>query len=92
VLGAWLALDGHFPSTDRIGYADTTFSYTPGNWPHNLAHRVHARLISVAGEDGIYDTTDDRVLSSGGGQDPVDQGGEASEPAAELIIMPKSPP
>ena len=95
VLGTWLALDGGYPSTDRIGYGDTTFSYTPGTqgkWPHNLAHRNYCRNISVAGEDGIFDTVDDRVLCSGGGQDPFNQGGEPSVPSTELIIIPKSPP
>jgi len=89
VVGTWLALDGKYPSTDRIGFADTTF---PGNWPRILAQRVYGRNLSVAGEDGIYDTIDDRVLISGGGQDPRDQGGEASQPSAELLIVPKSPP
>jgi hypothetical protein len=89
VVGTWLALDGRYPATDRINFGDTTF---PGNWPRIGAHRAYSRSLSVAGEDGIYDTTDDRVLISGGGQDPRDQGGEASEPAAEILIAPQSPP
>jgi len=92
VMGTWLALDGKYPSTDRVGFADTTFSYTPGAWPATNAIRIYPQLLALAGEDGIFDTPDDRVLLCGGGQNALQRGGEASEPAAEILVTPKSPP
>ncbi len=88
VIGCWLALDGKLPSHDRIGFADVQ----PAIWAHNAVNRVYTALVAVAGEDGIIDTTDDRILFTGGGQDGLDFGGEASVPSCELAIIPQSPP
>jgi hypothetical protein len=86
VVGTWLALDGKYPATNRIGFADTDV----GTWPTIQSRRVYPQLIALAGEDGIFDTVDDRVLLCGGGQEMLDRGGEVSEPAAELVIIPTS--
>ena len=86
VVGTWLTLDGKLPTTDRIGFADID----PGIWPSSKAHRIYPRLITVAGEDGIINTPDDRVLFTGGGQSALDFGGEVTAPSAEVLLLPKS--
>lgn len=87
VVGCWLALDGKLPSHNRIGFGDVD----PIIWAHNNADRTYVALVAIAGEDGIVNTTDDRVLFTGGGQNGLDFGGEASVPSSELVIIPQSP-
>ncbi len=89
VVGTYLAVDGKYPTTDRIGFADVPFPPN-GTWGIVIAHRLMASLIATAGEDGVYDTVDDRVLHIGGGQEPDGSGGEPSAPSAEVFIMPLS--
>jgi hypothetical protein len=87
VVGTWLALDGKLPGHDRVGFGDTEVQ----RWGHIKTNRVYAALIGAAGEDGIINTPDDRVLMTGGGQDGIDYGGEPSEPSSELVLIPKPP-
>jgi hypothetical protein len=83
IFGTWFSLDGDLPNTDRIGYGDTPL----GEWAHNNVNRCFPKLISLAGEDGIINTIDDRVLACGGGQDHQ-SGGEATQPSAEVVLIP----
>jgi len=89
IVGTYLALDGKLPTTDRIGFGDTLFP-PAATWAIVIAHRVWVELIALAGEDGIHDSVDDRVLHVGGGQEPDGSGGEPSAPSSEVLIMPRS--
>ncbi len=90
VIGCWLTLDGAMPSTDRSFYGSTP----PSRWARRVgATRNWAKLVPVAGEDGIVYSTDDRVLLTGGGNeygDAINVGGEPTSPSCEILIMPGS--
>jgi len=76
-------MDGKFPDEDLIGFGETPLNeYAKIN-----ANRCHPKLLALAGEDGMIDTPDDRVLFCGGGQDFID-GGEATQPSAEVLLIP----
>jgi hypothetical protein len=91
VIGCWLLLDSVLPTTDLSGYATTQ----PPLWGRRVgATRVWHRMTSTAGEDGITNSPDDRVIIVGGGNeygDAINVGGEPTSPSAELVILPGAP-
>ena len=61
----------------------------PARWAKpKAAPRVFHRNIQLAGEDEIMNTSDDRILLSGGGNDYTTQGGEPASPSAEILLPP----
>ncbi len=89
VVGTWLACDGLIPTgvVDPNGLLVGFGDIPPGNWAHNKANRVWGRLLAIPGVNGLPGDLDDRVLFTGGGQDP-NNGGEPSFPSTELFIIP----
>jgi len=94
VIGCWFTLDGQIPvpglepSEFLNGFGDFR---TPSRWARNVAPtRIFCHNLRVAGEDGVIDTPDDRLLLTGGGLDYPQVGGEPSAPSAELLVIPGS--
>jgi hypothetical protein len=89
IVGYWFTLDGFIPleNTDNLG---TT---SPERLARNQAgRRIYCQNVAVAGEDGLIDTFDDRVLLTGGGRNYFALGGEPATPSAELLIPPRTAP
>ena len=83
--GTWLALDGFIPTTTLDNFGDTPF----GNFAVMKGEvRLNGKLISIAGQDGIDDTFDDRVLFTGGGTNFITGGGEPTFPSSEILLVP----
>jgi len=84
-IGCWLTLDGAIPTT-----SDANLGTTSSNrWAMQVAEvRVWCVNTPVAGEDGIINTVDDRVLLTGGGvlysPDSLSVGGEPATPSTEV--------
>ncbi len=85
VIGTWFAIDGLFPDTTIDGFGDTPLAEFA---VMRAGERAWTRITPIAGEDGIDDTVDDRVLFAGGGSDPFGPGGEPSFPSSEILLMP----
>ena len=50
--------------------------------------RVYPVNLAIPGQDGIINTTDDRILLAGGGSDGRFVGGEPAAPSAEIFLPP----
>jgi len=92
IIGCWVTLDGKIPApgltpdTFLNGFGDLR---TPARWAKNVAStRIFCHNMRVAGEDGVIDTPDDRMLLTGGGLDYFQIGGEPTAPSAELLVIP----
>ena len=92
IIGCWVTLDGKIPTpgltpdTFLNGFGDLR---TPARWAKNVAStRIFCHNMRVAGEDGVIDTPDDRMLLTGGGLDYFQIGGEPTAPSAELLVIP----
>lgn len=87
IIGTWLALDGSIPDNDDVGFADTAI----GDFAElRSVNRLWSTLIAIAGQDGIDNTVDDRILFAGGGQSVNGPGGEPVFPSSEVLVMPDS--
>jgi len=87
VIGCWLTMDGALPTTDMSNYQTTPES----RWARaNGIQRVFGKNITLAGEDGIMNTPDDRILLAGGGIDYYGPGAEPTTPSAEICLPPGS--
>ncbi len=85
VVGTWFTIDGFIPTVDATNYGNTQAS----RWAKaNAVPRIFHRNIQLAGEDGIMNTSDDRVLLAGGGKDYGSQGGEPCSPSSEILLTP----
>jgi hypothetical protein len=97
VIGTWLTLDGpglldptqtHIPTISTDGFGEMV---SPTRWARMIApRRIFGANIKTAGEDGILNTFDDRVLLAGGGDDYTFLGGEPAAPSAEILLIPFS--
>lgn len=86
VVGAWLTLDGSIPTVDLTAYGSTQAS----GWARSRAERrVFCRNVQIAGEDGLFNTTDDRILLTGGGTSYPQTGGVPTIPSAEILLPPR---
>ena len=86
VIGTWLTLDGFIPTVDMSLYGSTPQAT---RWARAVAdRRVYYKNIPVAGEDGILNTPDDRILLAGGGIDYPGFGSEPTTPSAEIFLPP----
>ncbi len=87
IIGTWLTLDGNIPTTDVISaFGNTALA----RWAQpRAAWRVYAKNIAIPGADGIINTTDDRILASGGGSDGRFIGGEPAAPSCEVLLPPR---
>ncbi|HVR74970.1 MAG TPA: hypothetical protein VMT52_11585 [Planctomycetota bacterium] len=90
VIGCWLHLDGAIPTVDLSNFGSTA----PTRWAKRFGiFRAWPAIMAVAGEDGIIESVDDRVLLAGGGTeygDPVSVGSEPTTPSCEILILPGS--
>jgi hypothetical protein len=85
VIGCWLTFDGQIPTTDIDVFGTTATN----RWARPVAgRRVWYKNIPVAGEDGILNSPDDRILLAGGGQDYGSAGGEPTSPSSEIFLPP----
>jgi hypothetical protein len=85
VVGTWLTLDGFIPTTDLTQYANTATA----RWGQAAGiNRVFGTNIQQAGQDGIMNSADDRILLAGGGTDYQSFGGEPTTPSAEIFLPP----
>jgi hypothetical protein len=65
VIGTWLTLDGTIPTVGTEGFGENV---SPARWAKMIApRRIFGANLKTAGEDGILNTFDDRVLLAGGG-------------------------
>jgi hypothetical protein len=102
VVGCWFTLDGspNVPELSNFGIPVPGLTpqeflrgfgdfRTPSRWARNVAAtRIFCVNMRVAGEDGVIDTADDRLLLTGGGLDYAQTGGEPSAPSSELLVIP----
>lgn len=90
IVGHWLTLDGAIPTVDLSVFGNTS----PNRWGKRVTRqRAWGRNAPVAGQDGIINTPDDRLLLTGGGKDygdPASVGGEPATPSSELLLLPGS--
>lgn len=88
VIGCWLHLDGALPTVDLSNFGTTQSN----RWAKRFGlARVWTAIMAVAGEDGIIDSVDDRVLLAGGGTEYGDEasvGSEPTTPSCEVLILP----
>jgi hypothetical protein len=84
IVGAWLTIDG-FVTSSVSDYGTTPES----RWAkHKGRFRVFYNGLAIPGVDGIRNTFDDRILMIGGGQDYPLNGGEPTNPSAEIFLPP----
>ena len=83
VVGTWLNGDAFIPSGDFDGFADGSFLVAL-----SAPRMLHTATV-VAGEDGIQNTFDDRIIVSGGGSTFFpDYGGEPASISTEIYLPP----
>ena len=85
IVGTWLTLDGDIPTLDLNFFGTTQASrmaHMKAGW------RVYPSNLTIPGTDGIINTTDDRILISGGGTDGRFAGSEPAAPSAEVLLPP----
>ena len=85
VVGCWLLLDGEIPTTDPG--LDVFGTTPPFNWASMADIHCWAKVLQVAGPDGVVGTPKDRLVIIGGGQ-PFGPGQDPISPSTEILILP----
>lgn len=80
IMGTWLVQDQLVPDNDLVGFRN---GFPPAALRFGRAYNT---LSPLAGEDGIINTFDERLLVAGGGVSVIQYGGEPISQSSEIYL------